>query len=74
MRIGDKLKGVVTGLQPLWTFVGIRDRGNRFNHILKSAVGYIDNIHDILKIGDQVCTQVIDIDEYSGKLACPFEP
>ena len=67
MRIGDKLKGVVTGLQPYGAFVELETGVTGLIHISEIRSGYIDNIHDILKSGDQVCTQVIDIDEYSVK-------
>lgn len=67
MRIGDKLKGVVTGLQPYGAFVELETGVTGLIHISEIRSGYIDNIHDILKIGDEVTTQVIDIDEYSGK-------
>jgi len=67
MRIGDKLKGVVTGLQPYGAFVELETGVTGLIHISEIRSGYIDNIHDILKIGDQVYTQIIDIDEYSGK-------
>ena len=67
MRIGDKLKGVVTGLQPYGAFVELETGVTGLIHISEIRSGYIDNIHDILKIGDEVSTQVIDIDEYSGK-------
>ena len=67
MRIGDKLKGVVTGLQPYGAFVELETGVTGLIHISEIRSGYIDNIHDILKIGDEITTQVIDIDEYSGK-------
>ena len=67
MRIGDKLKGVVTGLQSYGAFVELETGVTGLIHISEIRSGYIDNIRDILKIGDEVSTQVIDIDEYSGK-------
>ena len=54
MRIGDKLKGVVTGLQPYGAFVELETGVTGLIHISEIRSGYIDNIHDILKIGDQV--------------------
>ena len=66
-KTGMIVEGKVTGIQPYGAFVNLDSQNAGLIHISEIRSGYIDNIHDILKIGDQVCTQVIDIDEYSGK-------
>ena len=67
MRIGDKLKGVVTGLQPYGAFVELESGATSLIHISEIRSGYVSNIHDILSIGEKVFVQVIDVDEYSKK-------
>ena len=67
MKIGDKLKGKITGIQPYGAFVELESGLIGLIHISEIRTGYIDNIHDILKIGDQVLVQVVDYDEFSGK-------
>ena len=67
MRIGDKLKGVVTGLQPYGAFVELESGVTSLIHISEIRSGYVSNIHDILSIGEKVFVQVIDVDEYSKK-------
>ena len=65
MKIGDKLKGKITGIQPYGAFVELESGLIGLIHISEIRTGYIDNIHDILKIGDQVLVQVVDYDEFS---------
>ena len=62
MKIGDKLKGKITGIQPYGAFVELESGLIGLIHISEIRTGYIDNIHDILKIGDQVLVQVVDYD------------
>ena len=69
MKIGDKLKGKITGIQPYGAFVELESGLIGLIHISEIRTGYIDNIHDILKIGDQVLVQVVDYDEFSGKVS-----
>ena len=59
MKIGDKLKGKITGIQPYGAFVELENG--------KIRPGYIENIHDSVKVGQQVLVQVVDYDEFSGK-------
>ncbi|KXT86177.1 S1 RNA-binding domain-containing protein [Streptococcus panodentis] len=67
MKIGDKLKGRITGIQPYGAFVELGNGTIGLIHISEIRPGYIENIHDILKIGQQVQVQVVDYDEFSGK-------
>ena len=36
-------------------------------HISEIRTGFIENIYDVLKIGEEVQVQVVDLDEYTGK-------
>ena len=63
MKIGDKLKGRITGI----AFVELETGVTGLIHISEIRTGFIENIYDILKIGDEVQVQVVDFDEYTGK-------
>lgn len=38
-------------------------------HISEIQSGYVKSIHDIAKIGQKIMAQIIDIDEYNGKIS-----
>lgn len=67
MKIGDKIQGKVTGIQPYGAFVNLETGETGLIHISEIRTGFIENIHDILKIGDRVLVQVVDFDEFTGK-------
>ena len=67
MKIGDKLKGRITGIQSYGAFVELENGTTGLIHISEIRTGYIENIYDVLKIGDEVQVQVVDLDEYTGK-------
>ena len=69
MRIGDKLEGTITGIQPYGAFVELESGVTGLIHISEIRSGYVSNIQDILSIGEKVFVQVIDVDEYSKKLS-----
>ena len=63
MKIGDKLEGTITGIQPYGAFVELESGVTGLIHISEIRSGYVSNIHDILSIGEKVFVQVIDVDE-----------
>ncbi|MBY5035421.1 S1 RNA-binding domain-containing protein [Streptococcus gallolyticus] len=67
MKIGDKIQGKITGVQPYGAFVELEDGTTGLIHISEIKTGFVDNIHDHLKIGQNVLVQVVDYDEFSGK-------
>lgn len=67
MRIGERLKGEITGIQPYGAFVSLENGMSGLVHISEIKTGYIDNIHRLLTLGQRVEVQVIDYDEFSGK-------
>ena len=38
-------------------------------HISEIQSGYVKSIHDVVKIGQKINAQIIDIDEYNGKIS-----
>ena len=54
MKIGDKLEGTITGIQPYGAFVELESGVTGLIHISEIRSGYVSNIHDILSIGEKV--------------------
>ena len=67
MKIGDKLKGRITGIQPYGAFVELETGDTGLIHISEIRTGFIENIHDALKVDEEVQVQVVDLDEFTGK-------
>ena len=67
MKIGDKLSGIITGIQPYGAFVELESGVTGLIHISEIRTGYIDDIHDLLSVGDTVEVQVLDFDEFTKK-------
>lgn len=67
MKIGQKVKGTVVGIKSYGAFVRLEDDSVGLLHISEIKPGYVDNIHRMLTIGQEIVSQIIDIDEYSQK-------
>lgn len=68
IKIGSVLKVEVTGLQKYGAFVKFgKQRG--LIHISEIKSGYVADIHDVIAVGEICLAQVIDIDEFSGKIS-----
>ncbi|GGE28848.1 S1 RNA-binding domain-containing protein [Streptococcus himalayensis] len=67
MKIGDKLTGKITGIQPYGAFVELDNQVVGLIHISEIKTGYIANIHELLQLGQEVQVQVVDFDEYTQK-------
>lgn len=67
MKIGDKLRGVITGIKPYGAFVSLENVTTGLIHISEIKTGYIDNIYNTLKVDQEVLVQVVDFDEFTQK-------
>ena len=67
MKIGEKLKGKISGIQHYGAFVEMENGATGLIHISEIKTGYIDDIHQHLQVGEEVLVQVVDFDEFSGK-------
>lgn len=68
-RIGQRVRGKVTGIQPYGVFVSIDEETQGLIHISELKHGYIKNITDVVNKGDEVEVVIMDIDEYSKKIS-----
>lgn len=68
-KIGNRVRGKVTGIQPYGVFVSLDDETQGLVHISELKHGFIKEIEDIVKVDDEVEVIVMDIDEYSKKIS-----
>lgn len=68
-KIGQVLQGTVTGIQPYGAFVALDEQTQGLIHVSEIQSGYTKNINDVVKVGDKLPVQIIDIDEYSQKIS-----
>ena len=75
-KIGDIVEVEIIGMQDYGAFVKfyLDNSSNKEKieqkgliHISEIRTGFIENIYDVLKIGEEVQVQVVDLDEYTGK-------
>lgn len=62
-KIGDIVKGQITGVTPYGVFVSLDDDYTGLVHISEVSDKYVRNLQDIFNIGDIINVKVIDIDE-----------
>ena len=62
IEVGEKLQGKVSGITNFGAFVDLGDRKTGLVHISEVSDGYVKDINEVLKVGDEVM----------ARLACPF--
>ena len=77
--VGTVAEGKVTGITRYGAFVTLTDNTVGMVHISEISYQYINDIHDVLEIGQQVKVKVINVDEngrvsFSIKKALPPPP
>ncbi len=68
IEIGSVLTGKVTGIQPYGAFVAIDENTQGLVHISEITHGFVKDINDHLKVGDEIQVKVLSIDEEAGKI------
>ncbi|MBF0781048.1 MULTISPECIES: CvfD/Ygs/GSP13 family RNA-binding post-transcriptional regulator [unclassified Granulicatella] len=68
-KIGDIIEGTVTGIQTYGVFISLDEEQQGLIHISECTHGYIQNVHDFLKVGEKIRAMVIDVDEYTKKIS-----
>lgn len=67
MKIGQKVRGTITGIKPYGAFVSLENGTMGLIHISEIKTDYIDNIYHVLSVGQDVLVQVVDFDEFTQK-------
>jgi general stress protein 13 len=68
-EVGSVVKGKVTGIQPYGAFVALDEDTQGLVHISEVTHGYVKDINDHLKLGDEVIVKILSIDEEKGKIS-----
>jgi general stress protein 13 len=68
-EVGAIVTGKVTGIQPYGAFVALDEETQGLIHISEITHGYVRNIEDYIKVGDEVKAKIISIDEEEGKIS-----
>lgn len=68
IEAGSILTGKVTGIQPYGAFVALDENTQGLVHISEITHGYVKDINDHLKVGDEVKVKVLSVDESAGKI------
>ena len=67
-EIGSVLTGKVTGIQSYGAFVALDENNQGLVHISEITHGFVKDINEHLKVGDEVKVKVLSIDEQAGKI------
>ncbi|MEH7123719.1 S1 domain-containing post-transcriptional regulator GSP13 [Bacillus sp. JJ1503] len=68
IEVGSVIKGKVTGVQPYGAFVALNETTQGLVHISEVTHGFVKDINEHLKVGDEVEVKVLSVDEASGKI------
>ncbi|ULT56252.1 S1 domain-containing post-transcriptional regulator GSP13 [Neobacillus drentensis] len=68
IEVGSVLTGKVTGIQPYGAFVALDENTQGLVHISEITHGYVKDINEHLKVGDEIKVKVLSIDEAAGKI------
>ncbi len=67
IEVGEKFEGEVVRLEDFGAFVRLPNKSEGLVHVSKLSDGYVDNVKDIVSMGDQMEVEVIGQDE-QGRL------
>lgn len=68
IEAGSIVTGKVTGIQPYGAFIALDENTQGLVHISEITHGYVKDINDHLKVGDEVTVKVLSVDEVAGKI------
>lgn len=69
IQVGAVVTGKVTGIQPYGAFISLDEETQGLVHISEITHGYVKDINDHLKVGEEVKVKVLSIDEENGKMS-----
>lgn len=68
IEVGSVIIGKVTGIQPYGAFVALDENNQGLIHISEITHGFVKDIHDHIKVGEEVKVKVLSIDKEAGKI------
>ena len=69
IKQGEVFNGRVVSIKPFGAFVNLVPGKDGMLHVSEIAEGRVENVEDVLKIGDEVRVMVIDVEPGSGKVS-----
>ena len=67
VKKNDVIKATVTGVQKYGAFVST-DNYDGLIHISEISYGYVKNVNDYLKVGDNIYAEVVEVDDKDNHL------
>lgn len=67
IEVGQKVTGKVTGIKNFGAFVALEDNQSGLIHISEISNDYINDINDVLSMGEEVTVKVVSVGE-DGKI------
>lgn len=67
IKKNDVIKATVTGVQKYGAFVNTEDYEGLI-HISEISYGYVRNVNDYLKVGDNIFVEVVEVDDQDNHL------
>lgn len=68
-EVGDVLTGKVTGIQPYGAFVALDEHTQGLVHISEITYGFVKDVQDYLKVGDEITVKVLEVDGEEKKIS-----
>ncbi|WP_391202862.1 S1 domain-containing post-transcriptional regulator GSP13 [Psychrobacillus sp. L4] len=68
-KVGDVVKGKVTGIQPYGAFVSLDEDTQGLVHISEITYGYVKEVSEFLIVGQEVEVKILEVDNESGKIS-----
>ena len=69
IKIGDIFDAEIIGIQHYGAFVRFDKDKKGLIHISEIQSGFVKDIYEVVKVGQKLKVQVLDYDEYSGKIS-----
>lgn len=66
---GKVVEATVTGIEPYGIFVSLDEYYSGLIHISEISHNFVRDVHNYVKIGDIIYTQIIDVDSESCRLS-----
>lgn len=68
-EVGDIFDGEVVGIKEFGAFIRLTPSRDGLLHVSRMANGRVANVEDVLKVGDPVKVEVMEIDSRTGKIS-----
>lgn len=63
LKVGDVVKGVITGIQPYGAFVSLDDGHKGLIHISEISERFVKDVHLFVHMNERVSVKVLEIDD-----------